>query len=235
MAYLHKRGIKAISLSAFEAALSAAQLPNESSVLITFDDGSRSCLTEALPVLAKYGFFGTAFLITGRMRDVSGMHGTYGDTLSWPEARELRDSGFFALQSHSHSHARWPLDESGQNQVAIELGLSRQSLVLEIGSSHGNFSHLAWPWGRCNSAFESIASDLGYAHQYFVQKGAVTHASETLRLPRLCCDGMTTAAFVRWVDALTSPLPALVMTRMSSFVRKWRHGLAYQSVRRDHL
>jgi len=228
MAYLCKRGIKAISLSDFEAALARPALPEEPTVLITFDDGSRSCLTEASPILAKYGFFATAFLITGRMRDASGMLGTYGDALSWPEARELKDSGLFALQSHSHSHTRWPLDASGQNLVAEELSLSRKSLLHEIGTTNASFSHLAWPWGRCSSALESIASDFGYTHQYFVQKGTVTHTGGTLRLPRLCCDGMSTAVFVRWVDALTSPLPALVVTKISSSIRKWRHGLAYQ-------
>jgi hypothetical protein len=184
-------------------------------------------LTEALPILSEYSFFATAFLISGRMKVAEGVLNPYGDALTWGEARVLRDSGHFSLQSHSHSHSRWPLDTNGQQQVAAELALSHQALVNELGSTQGHFHHLAWPWGRCNAAFEKTALDLGFTYQYLVQKGAVTHAGTKLRLPRLCCDGMPTVTFSRWIDLLTKPYPALAVNCVYGSIRQWRHGLAY--------
>jgi peptidoglycan/xylan/chitin deacetylase (PgdA/CDA1 family) len=228
MAYLHRQGIVALSLTDFEEALSDRHLPAMPSVLITFDDGSRTCLTEALPILEEFDFRATAFLITDRMCGGDSGLGAYGNALTWDEVRALQASGRFAIQSHSHTHSRWPFDETGQVLVKDELRKSREKLAVELHSSIDQFEHVAWPWGRCNQAFETIAEDVGFKYQYLVQRGAVVHSNSKIRLPRLCCDGMSAASFSRWIDTLTTPSGAQIVNHAFGAVRRLRHGMAYQ-------
>jgi peptidoglycan/xylan/chitin deacetylase (PgdA/CDA1 family) len=228
MQHLHKRAIAGISLTEFESVMTTGNFPDKPAVLITFDDGSRDCLTEALPVLTEFDFHATVFLITGRMQGSEGGLSPYGNALSWDEVRLLQDSGRIALQSHSHTHSRWQFDAAGYSQLSEELRQSRETLASELGGVGSRFCHLAWPWGNCSLMSEYIAKDLGYTYQYLVQKGALTHAGSTMRMPRLCCDGMQTATFVRWIDVLTSPFCAHAANRLYGAIRKWRHGLAYQ-------
>ena len=228
MRHLAARGICGIPLAEFESVMSAERFLHKPAVLITFDDGSRDCLTDALPVLTEFDHSATAFLITGRMQGSNDGLSPYGNALSWDEARTLQDSGRFALQSHSHSHSRWQFDDAGHMQLAEELRRSRATLASELGGGIDRFCHLAWPWGRCSLVSESTAMDLGYTYQYLVQKGAITHSGATLRLPRLCCDGMPTVNFVRWIDVLTNPFRTYAANRIFGSIRKWRHGLSYE-------
>jgi peptidoglycan/xylan/chitin deacetylase (PgdA/CDA1 family) len=227
MAYLHRKGIVALSLTDFEEALSGRYLPELPSVLITFDDGSRTCLTEALPILEEFDFRAIAFLITDRMRGGDSGLGAYGNALTWDEARALQASGRFAIQSHSHTHSLWPFDEPGQALVRDELRKSREKLAAELHLSIDQFEHVAWPWGRCNQTFETIADEVGFRYQYLVQRGAVVHTNSKIRLPRLCCDGMSATSFSRWIDSLTATYSAKIANHVFGAARKWRHGLAY--------
>lgn len=223
MRILYSQGIKVLSLQQFERTLAGELIQDCPSVYITFDDGSRTGLTEALPVLSRFNFNATSFLITGRMAGNS----AYSDALSWEEVRELQSSGRFSFQSHSHTHSRWERDEAGRVSVRNEFENSRLTLVKELGGSLADYRHLAWPWGRCFPEFEAIGLELGFSFQYLVQKGAVRRAGDRLRLPRLCCDGMSVTAFERWIGILTSKRWSGAVNTIYGSLRGFRHGLAY--------
>ncbi len=228
MRHLVDRGISGVPLSDFELLAAGRGDQERPSVMISFDDGSQDCLTEALPVLAEFDLHATVFLITGRMRGCNEGRTPYGNALSWNEARELQASGRIALQSHSHTHSAWPFSMAGQLLLAGELRQSRARLIAELGGDDRTFCHLAWPWGRCSTGFESLAKEIGYTHQYLVQRGALTAPGRTLRLPRLCCDGMSTARFSRWIEILSSPILARSANGLYGGIRHLRRGLAYQ-------
>ena len=62
MRLLHDEGFQAVSLADFLAfAAGRRQLPRKS-VLLTFDDGYRSFMQYARPVLKDYGFSATLFV-----------------------------------------------------------------------------------------------------------------------------------------------------------------------------
>lgn len=228
MAFLQSRGVKALTLNEFEIAIQGRELPCEKTVLITFDDGSRTCLTEAYPVLDQFQYFATAFVITGRM--VSCMNDVspeWEDTLTWQQARSLNESGLFAIQSHTHTHVKWGSDQQEIDRLADELVSSRNVLMEEIGGIKEDYCHLAWPWGRCSLQFETLASSLGYRYQYLVQRASVIRSGDTLRLPRICCDGMSLGAFKRSINMLLNPLAAAGVTKLSGTYRRAGGRLSY--------
>ena len=74
---------------------------------VTFDDGYRSFLTEAAPVLGEFGFAASVFVPTdyaGRQADWDADGVASGEqVLSWEEMRELQEAGF-RFYSHGLKH-----------------------------------------------------------------------------------------------------------------------------------
>ena len=64
MEFLHENGYSAISLEEALPILRGQTLPRRRIAVITFDDGCRSVLTEAYPVLCQFGFTATVFIAT---------------------------------------------------------------------------------------------------------------------------------------------------------------------------
>ncbi len=71
MAYLHEHGYKTLTLDEVKGFYySQSPLP-ERSVLLTFDDCYQSIKLYAYPILKKYGFRATAFVVTNWLHDMS--------------------------------------------------------------------------------------------------------------------------------------------------------------------
>src|SRR5262245_1479468 len=102
---LYSEGYTGLTLS---QGLKAIRCPNLGSsrrpVVITFDDGFRDFLTDAVPLLAKYGFGATMFLPTGFIgrcrRQFMG-----NECLTWSEVAHLHTAGF-EFGSHTVTHPR---------------------------------------------------------------------------------------------------------------------------------
>jgi peptidoglycan/xylan/chitin deacetylase (PgdA/CDA1 family) len=69
-------------------------------VLLTFDDGNRSDLITAAPILRRHGF-GATFFITEGLGVLTGDDG--GSYLSWDDVRDLHDQGF-EIGNHTKDH-----------------------------------------------------------------------------------------------------------------------------------
>jgi peptidoglycan-N-acetylglucosamine deacetylase len=69
-------------------------------VLLSFDDGNKSDLTNVAPVLREYGF-GATFFITEGLGFLDGADG--GSYLSWDDVRSLQEPGF-EIENHTGSH-----------------------------------------------------------------------------------------------------------------------------------
>lgn len=106
MTWLKSEGYQSISLQAFldfiEGKIKRENLPPKP-VLITFDDGYRSTLKEAAPVLEQYQFLATLFATSAFIQEAA--QGTGSIYLSPDELREWKLAGHdVALHSHQHIH-----------------------------------------------------------------------------------------------------------------------------------
>src|SRR5262245_46670162 len=104
MQSLHERGIRVIPLSEVGQALSGQAGP-EPLLALTFDDGFRNVYEYGLPVLQRYGFAATVFLVT----DYSGAANAWPGQpaaverrplLGWAEVKEMSGAGI-AFGSHT--------------------------------------------------------------------------------------------------------------------------------------
>ncbi len=97
MRYLKEQGYRVISLSEFHEFLSLRrQLPRRA-VVITFDDGYKSFVQYAYPVLKELGFTATLFVYTDYV-------GAGRNALSWEALKKLADEGF-QVEGHSKTHS----------------------------------------------------------------------------------------------------------------------------------
>ena len=95
---LAESGFQTISLSQFIKASEETILP-EKTIILTFDDGDISNYTIAYPILKKYNFKATFFIITDKV-DTPGY-------VTWQNIKEMSDNEM-EIGSHTKSHAYLP-------------------------------------------------------------------------------------------------------------------------------
>jgi peptidoglycan/xylan/chitin deacetylase (PgdA/CDA1 family) len=136
-------------------------------IIITSDDGYQSTYTYALPILKKYGYKMTVFLITSYMGndentrrlnefdfDAEGV--PHRPMLIWPEVRAMSKYGI-EFQSHTWSHGiitNIPIE-----QAERELAQSKYDIEVNVGKP---CFIVAWSHGIFNGEVLSLLSKTGY-------------------------------------------------------------------------
>jgi len=155
MRWLSERGYRIISLSDLVRHLrNNAPLPDRS-VVITFDDGLESVYTSAFPILERYGFPATVFLVPdycGRWNDWPSQPSVAPrlPLLSWPQIREMDRYGV-EFGAHTLSHPR--LDRLSRDEVEREILGSKASIEEHLGHPVEVF---AYPYGRHNDTSGAV-------------------------------------------------------------------------------
>lgn len=137
MNYLKKNNYNAITFN---------ELPNarkiKNPVLITFDDGYENNYTEAYPILKKYGFRATEFMVSNFING--------GSMLKDSELKAMSD--IFDIQSHTATHQN--LSQLSSEQIETELSESQKALEKLTGRK---VFALAYPIGIFNEEAVRIA------------------------------------------------------------------------------
>lgn len=147
----------------WEFATPAAVLaePAKRQLAVTFDDGVRSVLHNAAPVLRHHGVPATMFVVTG-WADGSHPDGR-AHVLDWSELIVLRESGI-ALASHSVSHPNFGLLDAAGARAELETSRHRMREVLDE-----DVDEFAIPFGQSanwSDAARRAAADAGYTTVY---------------------------------------------------------------------
>lgn len=97
LAYLKDNGFNAIRLDDLHNHLAAgAPLPPKP-VILTFDDGYRDTYENAFPLLLRYGFRATFFIVSDFVHSGNPVY------MNWRMVREMSDAGM-SIESHSRTH-----------------------------------------------------------------------------------------------------------------------------------
>ncbi len=106
---------------------------NNKVVVLSFDDNRIGDFTYAKPILDKYGFKATFFVICGKTTDSGAMN--------WQDIAAMQKDGM-DIESHTMTHAH--LNTLNQSQLNFEIGGSKQCLA-----SHGyNATIIAYPYNE---------------------------------------------------------------------------------------
>jgi peptidoglycan/xylan/chitin deacetylase (PgdA/CDA1 family) len=137
----------------------------DSGIVLTFDDGERSVLTEALPRLARRGWVGAVFVTTGWI-------GRLG-YLTAADLKRLRRAGWL-VGAHGETHRALPA--LPPDELRGELLRSRARLARLLGDAP---AHLAFPRGRTSPFVEDEARAAGFTTLW-----SSTPGMNAARLPR---------------------------------------------------
>ena len=133
---LYQWGYKTISIELLVRAINqGAQLPPKP-ILLTFDDGSETIYTTALPIMQRYGFTGVSYIVYNYVGITNYMN---------PDQLRALHAAGWEIGSHSLSHKDLTLRPDRQEDEIVQ---SRRQLESLLGVPVLSF---AYPFGAYNS------------------------------------------------------------------------------------
>ena len=178
--YLDREGFAVLPLLELLDAIANGRPVPDKSVAITFDDGYRSVLTTALPLLHARQWPFTVFV------NSEAVDSGYGIYLSWDDLRTLGAQGG-TIGNHTVSHAHLVRRQSGESdaqwrrRVRQEIAGAGARLESEVGPYA--VPVFAYPYGEYTKEIKAIVADLGL-YGMGQQSGAIGPSSDFLALPR---------------------------------------------------
>lgn len=191
MAALYERGYQCIRLEDAARRWQHGERQPAMSVVLTFDDGYRDLLTDVVPVLERYGFTATVFLVADYIGQTNAWEQTGPNDiplLTWDEIRDL-DGRCFDFGSHTVTHPR--LHDLDKDGIRHEVGHSKFMLEQGLGKPVTLF---AYPYGNLDNRARRIVSKSGYLAACGVDRG--TWGLHNMW--RLECGGADTPRSILW-------------------------------------
>lgn len=152
MSFLKTFGYRVISMDDYYAIMTGAQKPRGREVVITFDDGDHSFNSRAVPILKRYGFPVTVFLVSDLIQT-----GENGSMKLETILKLQQENPQLDFQSHTKTHAH--LTEIPEAQLKDEMESSRKALSEMLGK---DVRDLAYPYGQFNRQALEAARQAGY-------------------------------------------------------------------------
>ena len=172
MQYLYENGFMTINPDQLMAYLKSGKPLPEKPILITFDDGYLDNYTNAYPILQKYGFTATIFVVTNLVNQDERF-------MTWDQIREMQKNGF-VFGSHTVNHV--PLTSLSKEEIKKELRDSREEMAKQLGKAPRYF---AYPTGAYTLEIEDMAREAGYKAAFTIHYGRVGADSDLFALERI--------------------------------------------------
>jgi len=157
MSHLYRNGYQCLSLSAAVDCWEQGKAEPKKAFVLTFDDGFQDIYTTAYPILQKFGFTATVFLVADQMDGLSHWQGqSPQQLLTWDEIRELRQAGM-TFGSHTLTHAF--LADLSDAEATREISLSKDKIEQQLGEK---IDFLAYPYSSLDLRIQRIVQESGY-------------------------------------------------------------------------
>ena len=189
MTLLAELGYEPVSLEQVRAHyVEAAALP-EGAVLITFDDGYRDNVENALPILQRHGYPAVIFVPIGFLdgdrplphEEALRALGVHNETVGWDELAAL-EAGGIRVESHGIGHR--PVSELDPAAAAREIALSKLRLEERLGRRVDAYAFVKGSLADYRPEHVSLVQQAGYTLGFTSVSGANGPASDRYRLRR---------------------------------------------------
>lgn len=168
MRWLRRRGLRGTSVCELLAARAAGTA--RGLVGLTFDDGYADFADYALPVLRRFGFTATVFVVADRL----------GGTNAWDEAgarkplltaRQVRDAACAGVEIGSHGLRHVSLTAAGVEEMVRETAVSRAVLREVSGQQVTGF---CYPYGDVDAVTVDAVRAAGYDYGCAIWRSRLT-------------------------------------------------------------
>lgn len=160
-------------------------------IAITFDDGLSDFMTDALPVLRRYGFPATLYVVSGYVGKSSRWLAPLGEgaraMLNWQELRDISEAGI-EIGAHSVHHPQ--LDILTLAKASQEIVGSKRALEDGLGREVPSF---AYPHGYFTRTTQSIVRGAGFTSACRVRHALASETEDLFALSRIVMTSATSA------------------------------------------
>ena len=186
---LGELGYEPVSLEQVRAHyVEGAPLP-KGAVLITFDDGYRDNLLNAVPVLRRHGYPAVIFVPIGFLdgdrplphEESLRALGIRNETVDWDELADL-DAAGIRVESHGIGHR--PVSELDPADATREIALSKLRLEERLGRKVDAFAFVKGSLADYRPEHASLVQQAGYELAFTSVSGANGPATDRFRLRR---------------------------------------------------
>jgi len=186
MKFLNDFGYKVISLTDLIGRIKRKEKIPHKTIAITFDDGLKNNFLNAYPILKRYDFPATIFVVT----DFIGKD----KFLDWDEI-EIMQRNKISIGSHTASH-RW-LPSLTKKEVRKEFINSKN--ILENKTNY-TVKTLSYPLGGFNKSIEKIAKETGYVGAVATNPGKGKPDNDPYALKRIRISMTSNNLFTFWIE-----------------------------------
>ena len=183
MAFLHRFGYRVVPLSFLsqsEGSLEAIRYSK--TVALTFDDGYENFIEYALPVLKRYNFPATVYVLTGMLgQPAQWLAGSGHATpllMSTDQLKYIQEQGI-EIGLHGATHQR--LSQCGEEQLKQEIAGAKQELEKALDA---DVRHFCYPYGDLSLSALQQVKQAGFETATTCIRGAATSDDHPLLLPR---------------------------------------------------
>ena len=189
MAQLRELGYQAVGLDAVVDHYAHGEPLPRGATLITFDDGYRDNLENALPILKKHGYPAVLFVPIGYLGESRPLpheerltaQGVRNPTIDWGELRELEAEGV-RIECHGISHR--PVVALALDEAAREIVVSKLRLEDALGRPVQAFAFVKGSEADYLPVHLSLFRQAGYELGFTSVSGANGPRSDRFRLRR---------------------------------------------------
>jgi len=190
MSIIAQTAYPVLSVSDFVAWLDGSRSFQSPAILLTFDDGYRDQLENAVPVLEAHGFPAVFFIVSGYV----GRHAAWCEEFSSRcvpalplmddrELIELSRSGY-AVGAQTQTHPR--LSRLPPHEVEREVAGTRLALEDLLGREVDLF---CYPYGDYDSVATRVVREAGFKLAFTVERGFVRRGDDPYLLRRVAVLG----------------------------------------------
>ncbi|QQY79933.1 polysaccharide deacetylase [Keratinibaculum paraultunense] len=180
MNYLYENGFYTATLDELQSFLNGEITFPEKTVVITFDDGYLSNALYAYPIMKKYNFRGTIFMLGYRVDDIqASFNPSSTQSLSIHEAYKYED--VFDYESHTYK-----LHDVDKNGNKLLLASDKKTIINDLTMSKNllNAKYFSYPYGVYDENTIKYLKDTGYEMAFTIKPGYVTKDLNKYELPR---------------------------------------------------
>jgi peptidoglycan/xylan/chitin deacetylase (PgdA/CDA1 family) len=165
MKWLFDNGYQTITISELaDLIYEGGEIPQRP-VVITFDDGNIDNYNNAFPILKKYGFVATFYIVQIYMNG--------RDMISTDQVKDLIKNGW-EIGSHSKTHESLP--SVSEELLPEEIRMSKINLEEKLGVPINSF---AYPYGEINENVVRLTSRYGYKSAVGLGE-SITHTMQSI-------------------------------------------------------
>ena len=151
MRYLKEKNYQVISLDALVEGLKGGRRFPHNTVVITIDDGHKSIFIYAYPILKKYSFPATVFLVSGYM-------GVEKNYLNWDQVKEMSENNV-SFGGHTRNHVYLTSIKMKKDILWDEIAGCKKVIEDHLGIP---VDYFCYPSGGFNEEIEVFVKKAGY-------------------------------------------------------------------------